>query len=172
MKPNIWIIGNAPEQNSINHLVHENDIVVRFNNPNPTCTLKADVLFAVTGYSNLKQRINPTYLKGNCQVLFTVRPVSGIVGYWKSRGKIRIVKYFFRLLQFVVKGRLYHFRIRYFRFDYSRLRDELAINNPLSTGCVALYYYLNTEPKSKITLHNFTFEGWHGHAWDVEKAYV
>lgn len=168
----IWIIGNAPEQNSINHLVHENDIVVRFNNPNPTCTLNADVLFVVTGYSNLKQRINPAYLKRNCQVIFTVTPLAGIVGYWKNRGKLHIAKYFYRLLKLVVKGRLYRFRIRYLRFEYNRLKDELNINNPLSSGCIALYYYLQTEPKSKITLHNFTFEGWGGHAWDVEIAYV
>jgi hypothetical protein len=44
-----FIIGNADEQNSIAHLIKEDDILIRFNNPNSSCDLKANWIFIANG---------------------------------------------------------------------------------------------------------------------------
>ena len=51
--PNIWIVGNANEKRSINHLIHKDDTIIRFNNPNATCSLMPTILFMSTAYSFL-----------------------------------------------------------------------------------------------------------------------
>ena len=42
-----------------------------------------------------------------------------------------------------------------------------------STGFVALHWYLETLPaRARVTLHGFGFEGWEGHPWARERAWV
>ena len=44
----------------------------------------------------------------------------------------------------------------------------------LSTGFIALFYFLHhpNYQSHDIYLNGFSFEGWVGHNWDVEKQYI
>lgn len=41
-----------------------------------------------------------------------------------------------------------------------------------SSGFLALFYLLHTLDNLKVTLYGFTHEGWNGHPWAAERAYV
>ncbi|CDI08740.1 glycosyltransferase family 29 protein [Agrobacterium pusense] len=41
-----------------------------------------------------------------------------------------------------------------------------------STGALVLAYLVRVWPRSKVTLYGFTHEGWDGHPWEQEKAWI
>ena len=73
-------------------------------------------------------------------------------------------------------------RQRWLRFDaafYRRCLDRLRSIDPLidptsipSAGFLATNHVLETRPGAEVTLVGFTFEGWPGHPWAVEAAFV
>lgn len=170
----IWIIGNADEEVSINHLVTSDDTIIRFNNPNPTCTLKANILFITNGYDNInKTRIDKTFLHDDCEIFFRFHPIRAIILYWKVRSRIRIFRYFSRYFRFILRNKLFYSK----KFIPNSVIADIAINilktdKQPSTGIIVLLYFLNKKQGEKIILHNFTFQGWDGHPWKKEEAYV
>ncbi len=41
-----------------------------------------------------------------------------------------------------------------------------------TTGSVAIHHLLEAHPQATITLYGFTHEGWKGHSWDAERAWI
>ncbi|WAW10591.1 hypothetical protein NB640_02720 [Oxalobacter vibrioformis] len=172
----IWIIGNAPNKQNIDHLVNKEDIVVRFNSPNPSCSLRADVLFIANAYENVRSRkmnINKKYLKKNTFVIYRFS-LKGVFSLLKKQKIFKIIKYLYRFLFFILRNNLHHFKYKFFDFNLINkiASDVLKTDKEPSSGFIIIYYFLEKYKDAKIIMHNFTFEGWDGHPWEKEKKYV
>ncbi|MCO6523199.1 MAG: hypothetical protein J6571_08450 [Snodgrassella sp.] len=66
-----FIIGNADEQNTIEHLINKDDVVIRFNNPNPSCSPKANWVFIANGTIQIRHlKIEQKFFNPNTQIFF------------------------------------------------------------------------------------------------------
>jgi hypothetical protein len=168
-----FIIGNADEQNSIAHLINEDDIVVRFNNPNPNCTLMADWVFIANGYTQIRHlTIEHQFFKPNAQIFFRYNKND----IWCSRyQKIPLhkrIKYRWRFPKWIKRSHLDQYQINYIPTAIYTHCAYLLTHKLPSTGILAIDYVLQYFPKNKILIHNFTNEGWCEHQWDGEKRLI
>lgn len=170
-KANLYIIGNANETNSINHLITSTDLVIRFNTPNPSCTVDADILFVANGAGNVVKPLIPQYRKANCQIIliYTIKEV--LQDTWGKNSLSKRIKFLFRFPLFILKGRLSN-RTYLEPHIYRDAVSYLSSGKLPSSGFLALLYALTYYPKHTIILHNFTFEGWEGHDFDSEVKLV
>ena len=174
----IWIIGNANEKKSINHLIHEKDTVIRFNSPNSTCSIKPTILFMSTAYSFLKFLFTrPSEV--NWDAMFSAK---SIIYRWPIKSvllnkpeslsflhRLSFIVYFYRLskLKKLSKSTLF-----FPRKDFLKYQKELQMSAQPSSGILAILWCLEHRREYKIFVHNFTFEGWDGHDWKTEKDFL
>lgn len=173
----IWIIGNADEVTSVNHLVGASDIVVRINNPNPSCTLKADFLFLLNSYSaTRKLRADPFFIKPTTKVFYRFTMGSIIKNnFFCHYSPYKKVKYCYKFSKMLLWH--YWYTRSYDFLNVSLIYQatkalELTFGQEPSTGFLALFYCLQKHKNIPIVMHNFTFQGWEGHNWVQEKMYV
>jgi hypothetical protein len=175
---NIWIVGNANEKKSINHLVHKDDTVIRFNNPNSTCSLKPTILFMSTAYSFL----NFIFTRPNEVNWETIFSAKKIIYRWTIKSvllnkpeslsvfhRIKFIRYFYRFSKF---KKLPDSTLFFPRKKFIEYQRELQMSAQPSSGILAVLWCLENSPKQKIFIHNFTFEGWDGHDWGREKEFL
>lgn len=165
-----FIIGNAAEQHPITEEIKSDDIVVRFNIPNPSCSLKADWTFIANGYTQIRHlKIDHQLFKADMQIFFRYSKQD----IWFSRyQKIPLhkrIKYCWRFPQWIKKFNLNQYHINTIPCDvYQHCVNILGFRQP-STGLLAIDFILQNYPKHEVLIHNFTNEGWTGHNWDDEK---
>lgn len=169
----IFIVGNSDEKNDISHLITAQDIVVRFNQPNSSCRLMADVLFVANNPKLIVHLtpINNGLLANNCLIIWrhTIKELlfSSSDNISLSR-KLRYPLYF---PLFRWKNGLNNYPQYYLPKSIAQECLEITEPSP-STGFIATYFYSKLFPERKIYLHNFTFEGWDGHNWSLEAQYI
>ena len=173
-KKRIFIIGNADNKVTIEHLINHDDFVIRFNRPNPSCTLQADLLFIANGAVVVARRSNlfNNMLKKNCAILwrYTLRDIMS--QKYEKTSLSRRLRYFLFLQLFKKKN---HFNNRPTFFVPEKIQDyctELLAPGIPSSGFLAIYMFKQLFPQIPIYIHNFTFEGWHNHNWLGEKELV
>lgn len=169
----IFIIGNSEEQYEISHLVTKDDVVVRFNNPNSSSSLKADVLFIANSPNMVigKDIIDDTLLKYNALIVWRYSLLDMIFSHYQAVSLSKKIKYGLLFNLFKKKNKLDSYKQQYFP-RYLQKDCTETLRCMASTGFLAIYLYLNLYPERKIYLHNFTFSGWSGHCWEREKEYV
>ncbi|PIT62772.1 hypothetical protein [Snodgrassella alvi] len=168
-----FIIGNADEQNSIAHLINEDDIVVRFNNPNPNCTLMADWVFIANGYTQIRHlTIKHQFFKPDTHIFFRYSKEDIWFSRYQNIPLHKRIKYLWRFPKWVKHSHLDQYQINTIPTDtYRHCADILGFRQP-STGLLAIDYICQHYPRNKIYIHNFTSEGWIGHNWDDEKQLI
>ncbi|MHC5225200.1 hypothetical protein [Ignatzschineria sp. LJL83] len=169
----IFIVGNSEEKHDISHFIKEEDVVVRFNLPNITSSLIADILFIANSSDMVSGNnyISAFCLKENTIVIWRYSVSDMIFSRYQPVSLSRKLKYSFRFHLFKKKNRLNSFRQVYFPRDMQQICEDI-LGNMASTGFLAVYMFVNLYPSRKIYLHNFTFSGWSGHSWKAEKKYI
>lgn len=169
----IIIVGNSEEAESIKKEINAEDIIVRFNKPNPSCKLKADILFVANGPQMVARR----------QILFNglLSPHAKIV--WRYKWQDIILNRFEKIplsrkLRYVLFFNFFKKINQFNRYDQVVLNSsiyeqcqQLTIDMP-SSGFLAIYLYVTQYPNRDIYLHNFTYLGWSGHNWKREKEII
>ncbi|WP_066566372.1 hypothetical protein [Snodgrassella sp. CFCC 13594] len=172
IKPNsrFFIIGNALEQRDISHLIQNDDIVIRFNDPNPTCQLMADWVFIANGYTQIRHlTIDRRFFKTDTLVFFRYQMADILHARYQNIPLHKRVKYLWRFPKWKKHFGLDQYPTQIVPFDvYRHCAQVLGYRQP-STGLLAIDYVLLTHPHNHIYVHNFTNEGWVGHNWDDEK---
>lgn len=168
-----FIIGNADEQNSIVGLIHEDDIVVRFNNPNPNCTLMADWVFIANGYTQIRHlNIDHQFFKPDTQIFFRYTRKDIFLGRYENIPLHKRIKYIWRFPKWKRQLGLYQYKTEVIPSS-EYLHCVALLNHKLpSTGLLAISYILNQYPNNQLYLHNFTNKGWFGHNWQNEKKLI
>lgn len=173
-KKRIFIIGNADNRANIEPMINQDDFIIRFNRPNPSCRLKADLLFIANGAVVVARRseLFNNMLKKNCALLwrYTLRDI--ISQKYESISLSRRLRYLLFLRWFKKKN---HFNHRPNFFVPEKIQDdctELLAPGIPSSGFLAIYLFKQYFPQIPIYIHNFTFEGWHNHNWLGEKELV
>ena len=169
----IFIIGNSNEKRDISHLVTERDIIVRFNTPNPSCSLVADVLFIANNPKLIVHltKINNGLLAKECLILWRHTVSELLLSHSDNISFSRKLRYPFYFPIFRWKNKLYSYKQQYLPASISQKCLEITKKEP-STGFIVAYLYSKLFPNKKVYLHNFTFEGWDGHNWSLEADYI
>lgn len=168
-----FIIGNADEQNSIARLIHEDDIVVRFNNPNPNCSLMADWVFIANGYSQIKYvNINRQFFKPDTQVFFRYSRKDICLKRYQNIPLHKRIKYIWRFPKWKRKLGLYQYKTKVIPSSEYLYCSALLNHKLPSTGLLAISYIINQYPNNQLYIHNFTNKGWSGHNWKNEKKLI
>lgn len=169
----IFIIGNSEERRDISQLIRKEDVVVRFNSPNITSSLKADVLFIANSSDMIlnKDLIDSTTLTNTSIIVWRYHISDMIFSRYQPISLSKKLKYNLFFNSFKRNNNLNLYRQVYFPRGIQK--DCISLLGCIaSTGFLAIYLYMNLYPEKKIYLHNFTFSGWEGHNWDSEKKYV
>lgn len=169
-----FIIGNADEHNNIADKISNDDIVIRFNNPNPTCQLMADWVFIANGTIQIRHlSIEHQFFRPDTEIFFRYKTNDILKSRYENipiNKKLKYCWYFFRWKKkFQLDQYLTHIIPPSVHYECIKL---LYPNIFPSTGLLAIYYILQYHPKHKIFLHNFTYQGWKGHNWNKEKALI
>lgn len=185
----IFIIGNAPGQETIQSLFHKDDTIIRFNQPSEQCLqsygTRTDILFSINTWKFVQKRIQANLLEDNqlnqCQHIVLPYHPSILQNYhrqpsWFSacfRGKkidgtAAALAYFGQKFPVTVLSRSFYLDCcQLLNIQEHELKDKVP-----STGFIAIIHYLNSQPKSSIYIHGFSWEGWDGHEWDTEKSII
>lgn len=174
----IWIIGNANETKTICHLIKSEDIIIRFNNPNETCSLKPTILFMSTAYSFLEylfmhsEKVNWSAILSAKKIVYRW-PIRSILTnkpeYLSFSQRLKFPFYLYRLSKMRKFSKNTFF---YPHSEFVRCQQELQTSTQPSSGILAILWCFINHPNHKIYIHNFTFEGWEGHDWKNEEKYV
>lgn len=168
-----FIIGNADELNSITQLIGDNDFIIRFNSPNPSCTLKADWVFIANGYCQIRHlNIDHQFFKPDTQIFFRYRKEDIYHNCFENIPLHKRIKYRWRFPKWIKKCKLDQYQLEIVpKSIYIQCTNMIGYSLP-STGLLAINYISNLFPNNQIFLHNFTNKGWRGHAWDREKNLI
>lgn len=166
-----FVIGNADEQRAPTETVREHDIVIRFNNPNPSCTLVADWLFVANGCVQTKKlQLTHEQLFAPDMVIFFRYQLQDILqARYQRVSYFSRLKYLLRFPAFKRRYRLQRFEQHYVETELYQECTRLIGNNQPSTGLLAVYHVLTRHPGHPVFTHNFTHQGWVGHNWDGER---
>lgn len=167
-----FIIGNADEQQALTETVGADDIIIRFNNPNPSCTLQADWLFLANGYTQCRklQLTNQHLFKPDMAIFFRYFTADILYGHYQNIPYSRRLKYLFRFPSFKKRYQLNQYEQTVVASDVYRHCAQIIGNRQPSTGLLAIYHILANHPQHTVFVHNFTNEGWVGHDWDGERV--
>lgn len=173
-KKRIFIIGNSDNQVTIDSLIDHDDFIIRFNRPNPSCRLKADLLFIANGAVVVARRtmLFNDMLKKNCTILwrYTLRDIMS--QKYEKISLSRRLRYLLFLKLFKKKNHLDHRPALFVPQEIQDYCTELLAPDIPSSGFLAIYLFKQLFPQIPIYIHNFTFEGWHNHNWKGEKEFV
>ncbi|MCO6508998.1 MAG: hypothetical protein J6578_09475 [Snodgrassella sp.] len=168
-----FIIGNADEQNTIEHLINKDDVVIRFNNPNPSCSLKANWVFIANGTIQIRHlKIEQKFFNPNTQIFFRYSLNDILTSKYEIIPLNKKIKYYWRFPRWKKNCNLDQYPVRIIPDHIHFQCMDLLHSKFPSTGLLAIYYVLQYYPKHKIILHNFTNQGWSGHNWDREKLLI
>lgn len=166
-----FIIGNADEQHSIAHLIKKDDIIIRFNMPNPTCSVKADWTFIANGPVQLNQLhfTSHNLFKPDMRIFF--RYTTGDI--WHQRYQNfplhKRIKYYWRFPKWIKRFHLDQYSIETVPGSIFQHYMKILDCHQPSTGLLAIAYVMQHYSQHTIYIHNFTHEGWTGHNWNNEK---
>ena len=170
----IIIIGNSDNAVSIEKEINETDFIVRFNTPNPTCTLKADLLFVSNGATAVarKTKIFNNMLKEHCLILwrYTLRDI--LSEKYEKISLDRRLRFLLFFSSFKKINHLSKFPSYYLDADIQDNATKLVNPAIPSSGFLAISMFLKLCPETPIYIHNFTFTGWDSHNWEKEKKIV
>ncbi|MDF7676938.1 hypothetical protein PT286_09355 [Neisseriaceae bacterium ESL0693] len=166
-----FIIGNANEQHRIDHLISEDDIVIRFNAPNPSCDLKADWAFIANGYVQIRHLCITSHdlFKPDMRIFFRYTVDDIWHQHYQRVPLHKRIKYQWRFPKWIKRFKLDQYTIDTVPSEiFQHSIDLLKFPQP-STGLLAINYVLKKYNGHAIYVHNFTNQGWEGHHWDREK---
>lgn len=167
---NIYIIGNSSEKKDIKNYISPIDTVIRFNKPNPSCTIKANILFIANGQYRISHLENTktTLVDEHYQIVWRYEPLNLILGRYEKISLSRKIKYLFLFHRYKDQNYPERPQESYISLkNYQKCVKWLKGAKP-STGALAIYTLINLYPEKKIFLHNFTFEGTQAHNWALE----
>lgn len=169
-----FIIGNADEQGDITQLISEDDIVIRFNSPNPTCRLKADWVFIANGYVQIRHLHITSHdlFKSNMRIFFRYTVEDIWHQHYQRIPLHKRIKYQWRFPKWIKRFHLNQYTIDTVPSDIFQHCIELLNFPQPSTGLLAINYVLQQYKDHPIYVHNFTNEGWVGHHWGREKQFI
>ena len=151
------LVGNAPPQRDYTALIHSADTIIRFNKvqylPTGRVGMRTDILFA--------QNMEPDWLEGRLPRL--QQRETWILAENPQRDKTAAI---------VEANRLDPARVRTIYSDHFPQVAELQIRG-VSSGFAALLVLLADARYRDVDLHLccFTWQGWKGHAWDIERGF-
>ncbi len=167
------IIGNADEQHSINDFACEDDIIIRFNEPNSSCTLMADWVFIANGYTQIRHlRINHQFFKPDTEVFFRYSKEDIYQSCYEKIALHKRIKYRWRFPKWIKKYNLDLYKLNIVPKEIYLQTVDMIMHSLPSTGLLAINYVSDRFPNNQIFLHNFTYNGWSGHDWDSEKKLI
>lgn len=169
----IFIIGNSDDKDDIQELIKSEDIVVRFNKPNPSCSLKADVLFVANGIGMVihQDQIYNGLLKPDCKVIWRYHLKDVLASKFQKISLMRKLRYLLLFDRFKKMNQLTKYEQVTLNFKIYETCFEL-LNAIPSSGFLAVYLYASLYADRKIYLHNFTYTGWLDHNWEGEKLII
>ena len=191
--PKIILVANSDFVIDINATIEEEDVIVRFNVPKSKTLVKTggrtDYVFMANTVNLLQGRIRKRYhqsniLKGNVLLVFPYSDqlIQQINPYFQPKPLLPFLaapqkqknwdntKY---IKLFNAEGVKVQVLSENFYYQAQAVLNILD-GHILSTGFIALFYFLHhpNYQSHDIYLNGFSFEGWVGHNWDVEKQYI
>lgn len=179
----IAAVGNGPIDPRYASVIDAHDMVVRFNTAHHfgTTGRRIDVLVLVnTGGSGQRMHeidgyINPAALAGAREVWIARHPE--VIAAQRANpinDPLSWVDHSDAIVAKLLKGKRWRFIDAE---DYLEAHSTLKTFGALdthepSTGMVTLFHLRRTIKRPRVTLFGFTHEGWHGHPWEAERAYV
>ena len=186
----IILVANAENITDINHYLAHDDLIVRFNIPKTSTLeptgLRTDILFLANTVDILDKKLkkNGKFLKFSkkynqqFQIIFPYSDnLIKIINptYVKKRFFICEILNNFNNFYYIKLLNSYGFEVEILDEEsYFSLQEKISSNQIISTGLIAVNYFLNN-PKYfnyDLYLHGFSFEGWSGHNWSKEKEFV
>lgn len=192
----IVLVANSPTVTDINDFLNDDDIVVRFNIPLVTTLCKTgektDILFLANTVDLMEDRLKKdseflNYLNNlsDVKVIFPYEDdlVKKINPLCKVVNKIFFIKFKKFINNWDNQKYISFFEKRGIDVEivpesvYWDASEKLNLKDTsliVSSGFLATLFFLNSEKYKEfdIYLHGFSFEGWCGHAWDFERAYI
>lgn len=175
-----FIIGNADEAqkheagNTWTSHIRHNDIVIRFNNPNPSCSVSADWLFIANGCEQLRRlSIQSTFIKPDAQIFFRYHLTDILLAKYQYIPLHKRIKYLWRFPLWVKRFQLNSYNTQTIpAATYQYCMNSLHLDSLPSTGLLAIVYVLRIYPGRKVFIHNFSHQGWAGHNWSSEEKII
>lgn len=169
-----FIIGNADEQHSIAHLINKDDIIIRFNIPNPTCTLKADWTFIANGPIQLRQLCFTSHdlFQPDMRIFFRYTAEDIWHKRYQNIPLHKRIKYYWRFPKWIKRFHLDQYASETVPSHIFQHYMEILDFHQPSTGLLAIAYVIQYYSKHPIYIHNFTHEGWNGHNWNSEQKII
>lgn len=185
----IFIIGNAPGQEIIHSLFNKDDTVIRFNQPSEQCLndygSQTDILFTINTWKFIQKRIQTNLIEdtqlNQCREIVLPYHPSILQNYhrqpsWfsahfkgkKIDGTNEALTYFGKKFPVTVLSRSFYLECcELLNIQMHELKDKVP-----STGFIAIIHYLKTYSNTPIFIHGFSWEGWEGHEWNMERTAV
>lgn len=191
--PKIILVANSEHVKDINSQLSSEDILVRFNAPKSTTIQKTggrtNYVFLANTVNLLQGRIRKGYhrsklLQGGVKLVFPYSDqlIQQINPYFQPKALLPFMakpekqknwdnaKYveIFKAQGveiFILPENIYY---------QVQQNLEISIRHIISTGLLALFYFLNHPDYQtyQIYLNGFSFQGWKGHDWQAEQRYV
>lgn len=173
-KSRIFIIGNAIETQDIYGCLTSDDVVIRFNNPNPSCDLKADILFVSNGPALVVHRdmIKSTLLKEGGEIIWRYSYTDILRSRYDKVSFSRKVRYLLYFEKFKIINDFNRYPQQFLGEDIQQRCINTLNHKMPSSGFLMIFAMVNLYPEREIYIHNFMFDGWDGHQWELEKQYV
>jgi hypothetical protein len=191
MADRIVFVGNAPPVDDIAAEVDGADRVVRFNRPrgwNGPTGRRIDDLFLVNCGGQMHEWLrdpgfwNGTLLRVARRVVLPVaaspKAGSGLAQHARAAPRARHGINYEHDVRARLRGRVPVTTLPD-RLRRRAIRDLAALGSPPrrpiwpSTGFLAIHWYDSVlPPGARLELHGFGFEGWSGHDWARERAWV
>lgn len=170
----IFIIGNADNHIPIEKHVNPDDFIIRFNKPNPTCSLKANLLFIANGPVVVarRTRIFNDMMKDYCHIMWRYSHQDILSSKYEKISPSRKLRY---LLFFTYFKKINHLNNHPESIISETLQEKctkLVQHKIPSSGFLIIFLFKKLYPNIPIYIHNFTFNGWDGHNWKVEEQIV
>lgn len=170
----IFIIGNADNQIPIEQNINPDDFIVRFNKPNPTCPLKANLLFIANGPVVVARRtkIFNNMMKDNCHIMWRYSRQDILSSKYEKISLSRKLRYLLFLAYFKKINHLNNNPESIINEILQEQCTRLVQQKIPSSGFLIIFLFQNLYPNIPIYIHNFTFSGWDGHNWEEEERIV
>lgn len=192
-KRKIILVANSPYVFDIKDRISKEDLIARFNLPEPSTLAptgnKTDFIFLANTVDVIQKKMRPNSnffqftqsIEGKFKVIFSYSDnlIQQINPFYKKRNFLffkKLTKNFNNVEYIQLLESLENDFLVLPEHYYLDLKNKIDPDTKtiISTGLIATHYFLN-DPKYQdfdVYLHGFSFEGWHGHAWDKEKQYI
>lgn len=170
----IFIIGNADDSDPIDHILTEKDCIVRFNKPNPSCPIKADMLIIANGPRMVirKTELFNNLLHEHCNIIWRYSINDILTSRYEKISLSRKIRYPLFFYKFKRLNKFDHYPTSFYDQSMQIKCTSLMNGSIPSTGFLAIYMLKIQYPDIPIYLHNFTFQGWEGHNWNKEEEII